>query len=106
MAQQGITDEYLVQELNINGDFVGQPLRLEKAGWGEDNEWTYMENGCVVFPFTWKEGDTGPGGNFPTYGEANSTKKLYLTSICPENSSPYLNVSLILIISLLLLSFL
>ena len=101
MATQGITKEYLVQEINTNGNFVGSPLRLDKTGWGEDNEWVYIPaTGCVAFPFTWM-GNSGPGSDFPIYNANTTTKTLRVTTICPTSTASFASISLLLLFLIL-----
>lgn len=84
MVFQGVTNEYVVQEMDINTNLVGSPLRLNNSGWGEDNEWVYVPaRGCVVFPFAWVDSASGPGSRYPVEGNLPTTKKLQMTSICP-----------------------
>jgi hypothetical protein len=86
IAFQGITDEYLVSEIDRDGNLRGQPFRLTGAGWGEDNRWETMpDSGCVVFPLAWV-GDA-PGNNYPIEQEDRAASDypttLRLTSLCP-----------------------
>ena len=86
---QGITSEFMVSEVDRQGRLRGEALRLEAAGWGEDNLWTTMPNsGCVVFPFAWT-GDA-PGGNYPVEPSdiENYPNTMRLTSLCPGTDEP------------------
>ncbi len=87
---QGIAQEYVVSELDRNGQLRGTAFRLKAAGWGEDNRWETMpSSGCVVFPFAWV-GDA-PGTNYPIEAEgrvaADFPSTLYMTSLCPTTAS-------------------
>lgn len=89
IATQGLTGEYVVSELDRQGRLRGEAMRLNGAGWGEDNRWETMPNsGCVVFPFTWK-GDS-PGGDYPIESNdrvaSDFPKTLHMTSVCPKGS--------------------
>jgi MYXO-CTERM domain-containing protein len=87
---QGITDEYVVSEVDRQGQLRGEPLTLDGAGWGEDNRWVTMpSSGCVVFPFAWA-GDSGPGGDYPLEGQEPSAYPtvMHLTSLCPVGEQP------------------
>ena len=85
-GDRGRTGEYLVSEMDREGNLVGAPLRLQNAGWGEDNLWQTMPNsGCVVFPFA-HVGDA-PGQAYPNHGtEAISSypNVLHMTAVCPQ----------------------
>ncbi|MCU0664833.1 MAG: hypothetical protein MUC50_21230 [Myxococcota bacterium] len=89
MAFQGIAKEYVVSEMDRDGNLRGQAFRLTKAGWGEDNLWTTMPNsGCVVFPFAWV-GDS-PGSDYPIEGDdaKNFPTAMHITSLCPRGNQP------------------
>ena len=81
----GEAGQYYVQEVTKSGCLLGQPLKVDGAGWGEDNVWTYMPNsGCVVFPFTWE--DRSRAGR--PYMDARASSILRVTSYCPAQSAP------------------
>lgn len=87
---QGITSEYLVSEIDREGNLRGAPFTLKDAGWGEDNLWVTMPNsGCVVFPFAWV-GD-GPGKSYPDEKNgrlaADYPTTMHLTSLCPASDT-------------------
>ncbi|MBW2522741.1 MAG: hypothetical protein JRI23_01135, partial [Deltaproteobacteria bacterium] len=87
---QGITDEYVVSEVDRQGQLRGEPLTLDGAGWGEDNRWVTMPtSGCVVFPFAWA-GDSGPGQDYPLEGQEPTAYPtvMHLTSLCPVGDQP------------------
>jgi hypothetical protein len=92
IAFQGITSDFVVSEIDRQGRLRGDPLVLDRTGWGEDNRWvTIPDSGCVVFPFAWT-GDGGPGNSYPIHDADFSAypTTMHLTSLCPgtENQPP------------------
>ena len=70
----------------ING--AGQTLSTKKlsgAGWGEDDVWVRLSNGCVAFPAVWDSapgalyGNNGADGNAGTERMSNT---LRVTVLC------------------------
>lgn len=87
---QGLAREYVVSELDRDGQLRGQPLRLTAAGWGEDNRWQTMPNsGCVVFPFAWV--GEAPGNDYPFEADGREATEyptsMHLTSLCPGGAT-------------------
>lgn len=91
IAFQGITSEYVVSEIDRDGNLRGEPFRLSNAGWGEDNRWETMpRSGCVVFPFAWV--GAAPGENYPAEAEGRVASDypttLRVTAVCPLGAQP------------------
>jgi hypothetical protein len=87
---QGIASEYVVSEISTSGAFIGDPLVLQNAGWGEDTLGAYMPgSGCVVYPFGWVNSNSGPGSNYPIDGSSYSgfSNVMRLTAVCPGDAA-------------------
>lgn len=90
IAFQGLAEEYVVSEIDRDGQLRGETFTLRNAGWGEDNRWQTMPNsGCVVFPFSWT-GDA-PGKDYPIerpeMASTDFPSTLYMTSLCPTGEA-------------------
>ncbi len=101
--QKGKPEVYMVGEFDRSGEPVGHMMQLDSAGWGEEDNWsTLPSTGCVAFAFAWKNGVDGRAG-YPPYAQILSddvttpadtlftnrgfTKKIQLTTICPDSVS-------------------
>jgi hypothetical protein len=53
----------MVGQYDRNAELTGDLLKLNSAGWGENNNWASLpSSGCVAFAFAWKSGiDGNPG---------------------------------------------
>ena len=47
------TKEHFLGEVDADGKFYGPILKLKDVEWGNRDNWVTMENGCVVWPFTY-----------------------------------------------------
>ena len=86
---------FFLAEMNRAGDIIaGSVTMLELGyGWGEDNRWTTMDSGCVVFPWVSRPGTVGKG--YPRGGYLNDrsdlgpdsgiSNEILITSVCPKN---------------------
>jgi len=76
--------EYRVAKVNTAGEIL-TTQKLQDVGWGEEDMWVRLSNGCVAFPFVW---DSAPGaeyGNNGGVGEAATARmsnSLRVTVLC------------------------
>ena len=56
--------QYRVAVVNAAGDVL-MTKKIEGTGWGEDDVWVRLSNGCVAFPYVW---DKAPGGVYGNQG--------------------------------------
>lgn len=81
-------NEYHAVEINENGDFLHEPVLLQKGGWGIDSLGTHIPgSGCVVFPFTSSLDypEKGIQGGYPRNYDsiANRSGFIKMTALCP-----------------------
>jgi len=78
--------EYRIAKVSTAGEILATK-KLEGTGWGEEDVFLRLTNGCVLFAFTW---DSAPGalyGNNGADGTAASARfsnKLRTTVVCDE----------------------
>lgn len=84
--------EFHAVEVDIDGNFLHDPVLLHRGGWGIDTLGTYMPgSGCVVFPLTWVPDDPeeGPGGGYPAIEGPVTDRSEFLkfTALCPSGAA-------------------
>jgi len=78
--------EYRVAKVSRSGSILATK-KLEGTGWGEEDAWLALANGCVAFPFVWHEypgavyGNNGADGSA---GTARFSNKLRVTVVCDQ----------------------
>jgi len=73
--------EYRAAKVNTDGEILATK-RLRGTGWGEEDMWVRLANGCIVFPFVW---DSAPGalyGNNGAGGTERFSDELRVTVLC------------------------
>ena len=78
--------EYRVAKVTPSGSVLAT-RRLKGTGWGEEDMWVHLSNGCVAFPFTWHQypgavyGNNGADGADAT---ARFSNKIRVTVLCDQ----------------------
>ena len=77
------TPTYRVAKVSPSGEIL-RIKELSGTGWGEDNVWVRLANGCIAFPFVWSG---APGADYGNNGPSDSSgmsNKLKVTVICDD----------------------
>ncbi len=79
--------DFRIARVDTSGT-IKSTKRLHGLGWGEEDVWVSLSNGCVAFPSVWDDA-SGPGGRYGNTGGQGVTTEgmsdvMRVTVICDE----------------------
>jgi len=78
------TKEHFLGEVDADGKFYGPILKLKDVEWGNRDNWVTMENGCVVWPFTYFTWGERYSNGYSTNDDSRLSNVIHISVVCPS----------------------